>query len=391
MMESMRRCREQVFGEKRCEDVIEELGTLISRDPRPCSVAGTMVAEPFDVAAEAYRMFMHVNYNDPASFNSVHVVKERLEALISELLGRRIRLLYTYGGSESTLSALYAFRETYGVKGIIASRAAHASVFKACRILGLRCHMAGVNPDLTISVDDVEELVESLPYRVALVATLGLTDNGALDPIEELNQIAEANDIPIYIDAVFGGFHLLAKGETRLLTLGSVKAFSLDPHKLYAPPGSGLLVVLDNDLMNALRFDAPYMPMGSQEGLLWTRNAAGLAATYAGLRLLGREGLKRLTTTLMMLAEELKVGLEEAGVVVYSKPWTPLVAFNVGRAWKRVLSLLGSRGIILYPSRLPGTLRYIVKWCHSRGFVKTVIEAVRESLKPVKNSAREKG
>ncbi len=374
-------CREAGYATRDCSSVLRELANLVSRDPTPCNVAGTMVSEAFDVALEAYRMFMHVNFNDPESFRSVTEVKARLENLLSSLLSRRVTIVYTYGGSESTLTALYAIREAYKVRGVVASKAAHASVFKACRVLRLRCHRVNVDYDLVMDVESLERVLRNLPYPVAVVATLGLTDNGALDPINEIVEVALRYDAPVYVDAVFGGFYLIGMGRTDLLTLEGVKAFSLDPHKLFTPPGSGLLVLLDEKLADVLRFTAPYMPAGSQESLLWTRSAAGLAAAYAGLSLLGASGLRKLAETLIDLAQELKDKLVEQGIPVYSKPWTPLVPFNVGRTVERVRRRLTERGLILYPSRIPGTLRYIAKWCHTSSTVNLIAETVAEALR----------
>ena len=160
-------CRERGFATASdCDHVVEELRELVGREPSPCRVAGTMVAEAFDAAMEAYRLFAHVNYNDPRTFHSVVVLRERLEGMLSDLLGVRARLVYTYGASESTLTALYAFREAYGVRYVVASAVAHASVFKACRVLGLRCLEAPVRYDLTVDVDAVERILASLPDRV---------------------------------------------------------------------------------------------------------------------------------------------------------------------------------------------------------------------------------
>ncbi len=378
------RCRENRLLGGDCSRVLEELAELASRDPRPCRVAGTMVAEAFDVAYEAYCMFTHVNYNDPESFSSVKVIEKGLERILADLLGvNSLAVVYTYGGSESTLTALYAFREAYGVDTVVVSKAAHASVFKACRILGLRCISVNVDYDLTIDVYGLERIVEKARGRVAIVATLGLTDNGAIDPLEEIDRVAKTYDIPVYVDAVYGGFIAIGLGMHHLLKLSSIRAFSLDPHKLYAPPGSGLLILLDKELEEQISFSAPYMPASVQKTLLWTRSAAGLAAAYAGLKLMGPTGLRRLAEHLMKLAKLLKIVLEEAGIPVLSKPWTPLVAFNVGRAVERIAENLRRRGIYLYPSRIPWTLRYIAKWCHDEGFVEELANIVVNTSKHV--------
>jgi len=118
------------------------------------------------------------------------------------------------------------------------------------------------------------------------------------------------------------------------------------------------------------------MPSGRQRGLPWTRTAAGLAAAVAALEALGQDGLERLAQHLYGLAERVAEALRAAGVPVHGGPWTPLVAFNVGRKAGSVAEALRRRGWVLYPSRLRGVLRYVAEWCHTQSDVEEIAGTV---------------
>ena len=359
----------------RVVSILEELADLRLKDPRPCSVAGSMFAEPFPAILHAYMLFSDTNLNDTDTFHSLEELSRRLNSLVQDLLGTtRLKVMVTYGASESTLTALYALREArkprHGM--VLAPKSAHASVFKACKVLGLNCIEIPVDIDLRVDVGIAEQLLRRHSEHrdiVAIVATLGITDNGALDPVEELAKLAHEYNVPLYVDAAFGGLILVGMGMERLLRLPGISAITMDPHKLFAPAPSSLLVVYDEELWNYTFFEAPYMPSGRQQSLLWTRVGSSLATAYMGLKMLGREGLTTLANHLMYLARRFTILLSEAGIPVLSKPWTPIVAYNVGRSQETIASRLRSHGIVVYPSRLPGVLRYVAKWCHTQGYV----------------------
>jgi tyrosine decarboxylase/aspartate 1-decarboxylase len=65
--------------------------------------------------------------------------------------------------------------------------------------------------------------------------------------------------------------------------------------------------------------------------------------------------------------------LRERGVEVFSKPWTPLVAFKAPQGARERLE---ARGWILYPTAAPGGLRYVAKWCHTVRDLGEIAEAI---------------
>ncbi len=349
----------------------------------PCRAAGSMVAEPLPVALEAYTAYAAVNLNDPDTWPSVSALVAELSSLLRRLLGPwAAAVIPTGGGSESVLTALYAARELTGRDAVAASAAAHASVAKTARLLGMRLLRVPVDEELRMDVEALEALLEREGRRVAaVVVTAGLTDNGAVDPIAEAAEAAWTHGAVVYVDAAWGGLPLAATGRLRV-PRGGPLLLGLDFHKHLVPPPSGALAASGEPLLEPLVFEAPYMPLGRQLGLPWTRTAAGLAAAVEALHRLGTQGLELLMERLYRLAGLMTRLGEEAGAEpLLPRPETPLAALRVGERLGEALSAAKRRGWVLYPSSVPGALRYVAKWCHRVSDVEEIAEAIREALR----------
>ena len=84
----------------------------------------------------------------------------------------------------------------------------------------------------------------------ALVGTSGTTNFGIIDKLEELADVAAANDLWFHVDGAYGLAGVLVQ-ELKHLYLGLEKAdsFIVDPHKwLFAPFDACALVYRDPDL-----------------------------------------------------------------------------------------------------------------------------------------------
>ncbi len=102
-----------------------------------------------------------------------------------------------------------------------------------------------------MDADALEELVRTdkeaglQPFLV--VGTAGTTDTGAIDPLDALADVAEANGLWFHVDAAYGGAFLLVD-ELRERFAGIERADSvvLDPHKgFFLPYGTGAVLVRD--------------------------------------------------------------------------------------------------------------------------------------------------
>jgi L-2,4-diaminobutyrate decarboxylase len=121
---------------------------------------------------------LNQNLLHPATAPVARAVEDRVIAWLCPFFGMSGGHM-TFGSSLANLTALWAARDCAGVQEVVASEAAHVSVAKAARILGLRLR--------TVPVDECGALdASSVPTELrksALVLTAGTTATGAIDPL----------------------------------------------------------------------------------------------------------------------------------------------------------------------------------------------------------------
>ena len=80
-----------------------------------------------------------------------------------------------------------------------------------------------------------------------MVANLGTTASGAVDPIGEVAEVARRFGLWLHVDAAYGGFAALAPSGRRFFEhIGEADSVTLDPHKwLYLPVGCGCVLFRD--------------------------------------------------------------------------------------------------------------------------------------------------
>jgi aromatic-L-amino-acid/L-tryptophan decarboxylase len=165
------------------------------------------------------------------------------------------------GGSVATLAALATARDAHGLKGADLPRAvaylttqAHHCIEKALRIAGL----AEVQVRQVPMDDGYRMRPAALAQAIAedrsrglrpwiIIAAAGTTDTGAVDPLDEIADIAERERCWYHVDAAYGGYFLLTEHGRQLLK-GIERSDStvLDPHKgLFIPFGVGIVLVRD--------------------------------------------------------------------------------------------------------------------------------------------------
>jgi len=182
----------------------------------------------------------------------------------------------TSGGSIANLTAIIAARETMGVRVrfiesscIYTTSDTHHCIDKAIRAAGLAdCKRRLVPMDDGFRMDGpaLRELIlkdkaEGLrPWLI--IASAGTTDTGAVDPINNIAEVAKQEDLWLHVDAAYGGFFLLcAEGRKVLKGLDKAHSIVLDPHKgLFLPYGSGAVLVRDEEwLAQSQAYQADYM------------------------------------------------------------------------------------------------------------------------------------
>jgi glutamate/tyrosine decarboxylase-like PLP-dependent enzyme len=95
-----------------------------------------------------------------------------------------------------------------------------------------------------------------------IVAAAGATNTGAVDPLQEISEIAAAHNLWFHVDGAYGAlFVLCPEGRATLKGMASSDSLVLDPHKtLFLPYGTGAVLVREGGKLYASQnWRADYM------------------------------------------------------------------------------------------------------------------------------------
>ncbi len=151
---------------------------------------------------------------------------------------------------------------------LYASKETHTWVQKAADLFGL-----GTDAISWVAVDDQQKMdLVDLEEKIAkdreaghqpflVVASAGTVSTGAVDPLQAIAKICEADDLWFHVDGAYGAFAaMLPEASADLQALARADSIALDPHKwLYTPLEAGCVLVRDAQfLVDAFSFHPDY-------------------------------------------------------------------------------------------------------------------------------------
>ncbi|MDD1484786.1 aspartate aminotransferase family protein [Burkholderia thailandensis] len=266
---------------------------------------------------EAYSVFSHVNALRRDMCPSMNRMESEIvgmtvamlhgEAVAAHHPGQRACGMITLGGTESILGATLAYREkARAERGIDRPRmiwpaSAHPVFRKAAHLFGLDVTVAPVDPDtMRVDADFVRDAIDA--NTVMLVGSACNYPYGTVDPIEALSEIAVEKAVWLHVDGCLGGWMLPWGEELGYpnipafdFRLPGVTSISADTHKFgYGPKGGSVLAWRDASFRRYQYFLMTDWVGGvyGSPGLAGSRSGGLIAATWAALRSLGREGYR---------------------------------------------------------------------------------------------------
>ena len=220
-----------------------------------------------------------------------------IEDVLLEWLGQQAGMpssvggIFVSGGSVAKLSAIVMARDQklsfdQRRRGIIyLSDQTHSSVKKGLAIAGFHeTQMRWIKSDeaYRISVLDLSETIAAdreaglLPFL--LIATCGYTNTGAVDPLQDLADIAEHEKLWLHVDGAYGASVLLSQQHKRQADgIGRAHSLSWDAHKwLFQTYACGMLLVREKrNLVQTFATNASYIQdadeMSSAHVNFWNR------------------------------------------------------------------------------------------------------------------------
>jgi L-2,4-diaminobutyrate decarboxylase len=183
--------------------------------------------------------------------------------------------VFTSGGSQSNLQALLMARGQAEARGVLAARMkifasvdSHFSVQKSARLLGLGGDaVVGVPTDETRRMDPVA-LARAMAacltdgdVPMAVVATAGTTDFGAIDPLVPIAGLCRTYDAWFHVDAAYGGGLLVSARRAHLLAgIEESDSVTVDYHKSFFQPVScSAIIVRDTTALRHVTWHADYL------------------------------------------------------------------------------------------------------------------------------------
>jgi len=262
--------------------------------------AGQMQKAPHPVARLAYALALWINPNNHSLDGgrvSSQMEKEAV-AEIARMVGWETHLSHLTGsGTIANLEALWVAGRLAPGKTVLASTQAHYTHGRISGVLAL--------PFEAVPCDAVGRMdLEALQRRLdqggvgTVVATIGTTAIGSVDPLPELLELRERYGFRLHADAAYGGYFGLAENlgaaaRRSYDRLGEADSIVIDPHKHGLQPyGCGCVLFRDPAVGRFYKHDSPYTYFSSAElhlgeiSLECSRPGAAAVALWATQRLL---------------------------------------------------------------------------------------------------------
>jgi sphinganine-1-phosphate aldolase len=317
------------------DEILAELETIASEEDafwETGKVSGTMYCgdhEHYDFLTDVFGLFAHVNALQRDMCPSQTRFEGEIIAMTLDMLnggavtdGQPAGIVTT-GGTGSIAHAMLAYREKARAEGrtgwlnVVKPETAHPAFDKACHLFDLELRTVPVDPETTlVRAEHVAELIDD--HTVAIVGSACNYGYGTIDPIEELSDLALEQGVGLHVDGCLGGFilpwgqqlgHDIPVFDYRLPGVTSISA---DTHKYgYALKGTSVCTFRDVSYRNAQYFFLTGWSGGKycSPGMEGSRSGGLLAATWASMVSMGREGYLRHAKAIFETADAMKAAV----------------------------------------------------------------------------------
>jgi glutamate/tyrosine decarboxylase-like PLP-dependent enzyme len=201
------------------------------------------------------------------------------------------------GGTMANLEALWVAGRLKPETTIVASTQAHYTHARISDVLALDFESVPVSGDGRMNVEALSRRLEMGDVGT-VVATLGTTGFGAIDPLAEIVELRKQHHFRIHVDAAYGGYFTLADNLDPVArdafdAIVEADSIVIDPHKHGLQPyGCGCVLFRDRGTGALYKHDSPYTYFSSAElhlgeiSLECSRPGAAAVALWATQQLL---------------------------------------------------------------------------------------------------------
>jgi len=235
--------------------------------------AGQMLKPPHEVARLAYMLAMWINPNNHAldGGRASSAMEKEAVTEIALMFGWNTSLGHlTSSGTFANLEALWIAGNIHPKKGIAASEFAHYTHERISSVLGLKFQKIGCNKQGEMDLDKLESQLKKGNIGT-VVATMGTTGIGSVDPLPGILELQKKYDFRIHLDAAYGGYFRLAENlpaatARKYALMQEADSIVVDPHKHGLQPyGCGCVLFKNAKVGRYYKHDSPYTYFSSTE------------------------------------------------------------------------------------------------------------------------------
>ncbi len=357
--------------------------------------AGQMLKPPHPAARAAYALAMGLNPNNHALDGGRASSRMEVEAVreIARMFGWTEFLGHlTSGGTFANLEALWVGGQMAPGKKVVASEQAHYTHGRISAVLKLEFASLETDARGRMDVSALEAALQAGDVGT-VVATLGTTALGAVDPLDEILDLRKRYRFRVHVDAAYGGYFRLVStlGEEARRAFDRISeadSIVVDPHKHGLQPyGCGCVLFRDPAMGRWYKHDSPYTYFTSNElhlgeiSLECSRAGASAVALWTTQRLLplvpGGEfarGLEQGRAAALRLHERIA---GDAQFVAGPKPELDIVVWAVragslaesSQRAQEIFDRAAEGGLHLALAHLPARFFAGAEWAQSGGTV----------------------
>jgi glutamate/tyrosine decarboxylase-like PLP-dependent enzyme len=327
--------------------------------------AGQMLKPPHPLARAAYALAMTINPNNHArdggrasSEMEIEAVRE-IAGIFSwtEFLGH-----LTSSGTMANLEALWVAGLLAPGKRIAGSEQAHYTHQRISAVLKLDFTPVAADSRGRMSLEALEAELRKGDVGT-VVATLGTTAIGAVDPLDGILALKKRYGFRVHVDAAYGGYFGLisealdAPARRAYAAASRADSIVVDPHKHGLQPyGCGCVLFRDPAVGRFYKHDSPYTYFTSKQlhlgeiSLECSRAGAAAAALWATQQLLPltpggefAQGLARSRAAALELDRRLRREAERFQPLAAGAPELDIVVWKVNGGTPEAASALAQR------------------------------------------------
>jgi glutamate/tyrosine decarboxylase-like PLP-dependent enzyme len=298
-----------------------------------------------DFLKDVYGLFFEENGLNPMAFKSLRTFEHDVVRMAAHLFHGDTSTVGTMssGGTESIMLAVRTYRDKARKEKpwirqpeIIVPESVHVAFPKACKYFDVKMVLAPLAKNGQVDVAAVAQRISD--NTIAIVGSAPNYPNGMIDPIPELGALAQERDVWLHVDACVGGFFLPWVEELGYtipqwdFRVPGVTSISADLHKYgYAAKGASCILYRSAEFLRYQFYVYVDWPGGifASPSMPGTRPGGSIAAAWAALQAMGRDGYLANAKLVMDTAEKLKAGVRAIeGLELVAEPPVGVFAYR---------------------------------------------------------------